>query len=542
MARPYLEQAQARVGTTARKWTLDRLIDVGGMAAVYGGTHRNGNQVAIKVLHKNYAEMPEAKERFLREGYVANKVGHSGVPRVLDDDETEDGRAYLVMELLDGESLEKRHHRRGNVMQDEMLQVADQALGVLAAAHEKGIVHRDLKPENLFLTHRGEVKVLDFGIARFHETAVQGTGATRIGDLMGTLEFMSPEQARAQWDQVDAQSDLWSLGATLYNILTGECPHKAKTVEQMMIVASSQRAPALATVLPRAHPRVCAVIDGALEFAKRDRFKSALEMQEAVREAYRELTGVPIHGPLPLLVAEEDAETMMMPRIAPEEVRSRLAPGDVPASGPPSSQRPGPSDAPPSGMPASLPPPVPIPPSVPPPPIHTTVAMGRPPGAEPPLPSGFPPAPALAPPGENPPRQTWIKRALAEPGHAKRALWMVRLGVAVVVAMLVGAVVWAVTQSQAETPSDVTSPRGSGDVPESDATKAALPDEVTPASAPSEPAATASASAEEPDAGAPATSASASATLPAPPPGPLPTAPWPSAPPSESKERSQFLK
>ena len=103
MARPYLEQAQARVGTTARKWTLDRLIDVGGMAAVYGGTHRNGNQVAIKVLHKNYAEMPEAKERFLREGYVANKVGHKDAVTVLDDDQldTIDGAVSLLLDALE---------------------------------------------------------------------------------------------------------------------------------------------------------------------------------------------------------------------------------------------------------------------------------------------------------------------------------------------------------------------------------------------------------------------------------------------------------
>src|SRR5690606_36641701 len=134
------------------------LIDVGGMAAVYAATHRNGNRVAIKVLHKQYAKVPEAKERFMREGYVANKVDHPAVVTVLDDDELDDGTPFLVMELLEGQALETRLVRQGVVAPAEILYVADHVLDALAAAHERGVIHRDIKPPNIYLTNDAGVK------------------------------------------------------------------------------------------------------------------------------------------------------------------------------------------------------------------------------------------------------------------------------------------------------------------------------------------------------------------------------------------------
>ena len=131
---------------------LDKLLGVGGMAVVYRATHRNGNEVAIKMLHPELSFEPNIKERFLREGYAANKVKHAGAVTVFDDDVADDGAAFLVMELLEGETLQGRMERKGGKLPPaEVLALAEQLLGVLAAAHDKGIVHRDLKPENVFL-------------------------------------------------------------------------------------------------------------------------------------------------------------------------------------------------------------------------------------------------------------------------------------------------------------------------------------------------------------------------------------------------------
>src|SRR3954468_5534820 len=162
-------RAQARVGLVLRgKWRIDRLLGVGGMAAVYEGTHRNGKRGAIKMLHLELSADGEARARFLQEGYMANKVGHPGAVSVLDDDTEEDVSVFLVMELLRGRSVgdlaESRPGERLRV--GESLRLIDQMLDVLIAAHGQGIVHRDLKPENLFLTDDGTLKVLDFGLAR----------------------------------------------------------------------------------------------------------------------------------------------------------------------------------------------------------------------------------------------------------------------------------------------------------------------------------------------------------------------------------------
>src|SRR5262245_6510777 len=166
-------RARARIGAVLRgKWRIDRLLGVGGMAAVYAGTHRNGKRGAIKMLHLELSTDGDARTRFLREGYLANRVAHPGAVSVLDDDTAEDGSAFLVMELLEGKSVaeivEARQGRRLGV--SETLRILDQLLDVLIAAHEKGIVHRDLKPENMFLTNDGQLKVLDFGIARVMAT------------------------------------------------------------------------------------------------------------------------------------------------------------------------------------------------------------------------------------------------------------------------------------------------------------------------------------------------------------------------------------
>ncbi|WP_437670612.1 serine/threonine-protein kinase [Sorangium sp. So ce131] len=281
--------AEALVGRVLRgKWRLDRMLGFGGMAVVYAGTHRNGMRGAVKLLRRELSEDEEARSRFLREGYVANRVDHPGIVRVLDDDVTEDGAVFLVMELLEGETVEARRMREptGVLPVAEVLGIADDLLDVLAAAHERGIVHRDLKPDNLFLTRQGQLKVLDFGIARLRELAASPVNATtRAGTLMGTPQFMPPEQAKGQWDRVDARTDLWAVGSTMFQLLSGRYVHEAETLPLLLLAAMTQPAPPVASVVPGLPPAIAGVLDVALAFDPDRRWPNARAMQHALRQA-----------------------------------------------------------------------------------------------------------------------------------------------------------------------------------------------------------------------------------------------------------------
>lgn len=292
---PLLARSQTRVGTTLRdKWHLDVLLGVGGMAAVYAATHRNGSRAAVKVLHPEMSTNQFVRERFLWEGYVANAVGHDGAVKILDDDTSEDGSLYLVTELLDGETLEERRVRLGGrIPQKDVLVVVDQLLGVLSAAHAKGIVHRDLKPENVFLTRAGQVKVLDFGIARLRELS-SPKGLTQSGAMAGTPAYMAPEHARGLSDEVDEKSDLWSCGAVIFCLLSGRSVHEGRTVNEQLANAITRPARSLALVAPDVDAGVVRVVDRSLQFSKDMRWPDAATMQLAVRAAYEELDGGPI--------------------------------------------------------------------------------------------------------------------------------------------------------------------------------------------------------------------------------------------------------
>jgi serine/threonine-protein kinase len=276
----------ARVGTFVKdKWRLDKLLGVGGMASVYAATHRNGKRVAIKILHDELALDTDVRTRFLREGYLANAVDHEGVVSVVDDDITEEGAIFLVMELLEGETLERRLERKARLPVAEALWITGELLDVLAAAHARGILHRDIKPDNVFLTRRGRLKLLDFGIARQNgETLSLST--TQSGATMGTPAYMSPEQARGRWEEVDARSDVWAVGATLFCLLSGRSVHEAATTmnEQLLAAMTSSAPPAL-SVLPELPPEVAAVLDRALAYRAADRWESANAMHEAIRAA-----------------------------------------------------------------------------------------------------------------------------------------------------------------------------------------------------------------------------------------------------------------
>ncbi|MDI1443427.1 serine/threonine-protein kinase [Polyangium sp. 6x1] len=292
------QRARARVGQVLRgKWRLDHLLGVGGTACVYAATHRNGKRGAVKLLRPEFATDEEARHRFLREGYVANRIEHPGAVAVLDDDTAEDGAVFLVMELLEGQNLEERGRSQpgGRLHPSEVAFVAERLLDVLAAAHDKGIVHRDLKPENVFLTRTGQVKILDFGIARMRDnTAVGGVGrATEVGSVMGTPAFMPPEQALGHTAEIDARTDLWALGAVMYYALSGRLVHEAETVNKVLLLAMTRQAPPIASIVPGLPSSFCEVVDHALAFDRQRRWPDARAMQRALRAVMQHMPPAP---------------------------------------------------------------------------------------------------------------------------------------------------------------------------------------------------------------------------------------------------------
>jgi serine/threonine-protein kinase len=318
------QRAERRVGDKLNdKWRVDRLIDVGGTASVYEATHRNGRRAAIKVLHASAIATPELHRRFLREGYVANKIDHPGAVAILDDDIASDGAPFLVMELLEGESLSRRLARvGGKIPYAETLGIAGQVLEVLDAAHANGIVHRDIKPGNIFLTNAGHAKLLDFGLARIRDGIISSV-PTLSGIVMGTTGYLAPEQARGLPDEVDVRTDVFGVGAVMFRAMVGQPIHDAPTQLEALMAAMKDPAPSLAVVLPEAPQALTGVVDRALAFDKHDRWRSAREMHSAIRSAYGALRyRPPLRGPVgqgpglappwaPMPLAEEEVSSLL---------------------------------------------------------------------------------------------------------------------------------------------------------------------------------------------------------------------------------------
>ncbi len=271
-----------RIGSVINgKWRVDALIGQGGMAEVYAATHRNGRRAALKMLFPELSRDPIIRERFLREGYLGNKVPHEGRVEVFDNDITEDGADFLVMELLHGDALDKIVKANGGkIPVSDALEIVEQLLDFLSACHAQGIVHRDLKPANIFLTNEGKVKVLDFGVAQHREA--QNAIHTRAGTAIGTPSYMSPEQARGLGDKLDGRADIFSVGAILFYVLSGTRLHKGRSNDEALILAATQPAPSLARVAPELHVEVIALVDKALAWDRRNRFADAQEMRTEV--------------------------------------------------------------------------------------------------------------------------------------------------------------------------------------------------------------------------------------------------------------------
>jgi serine/threonine protein kinase len=227
---------------------------------------------------------------------------------VMDDDVDDDGSTFLVMELLEGSTLGAHWQAAGCTLPaPRVVAITDAILDVLSAVHAAGIVHRDVKPDNVFLTADG-LKLLDLGLARLADSRLTATG-----QMMGTPEFTAPEQAGGHVREVDARSDVYSVGAMMMTLLTGQVVHEGRTSMETMIFAATRPARSLFDVWPDAPPGLANVVDIALSFDKTKRWSSAKEMRIALGNAgATPATAVAL--PLPVSIASGAGPTVCVPR------------------------------------------------------------------------------------------------------------------------------------------------------------------------------------------------------------------------------------
>jgi serine/threonine-protein kinase len=282
-----VSQRDPRIGTTVlEKLRVDARLGAGGMGAVYKVHHLvTKHDRALKVLHPELAEDEAVIKRLMREAGVAGTLRSPHVVETLDVGWLADGSPYVLMELLEGETLADRMER-GDLRPEQLIGFVCQACEGIVHAHGAGIVHRDLKPDNLFIvrTPEGEerIKILDFGISKFQVEKLDDGGAvTREGTILGTPLYMSPEQAMGQ-ASLGPPTDLYSLGVILYEGLSGQTPHPASTFPQLIIRLATTPAVPLREVVPGIHPKLAAIVDEALAMVPADRPASAAALLEAL--------------------------------------------------------------------------------------------------------------------------------------------------------------------------------------------------------------------------------------------------------------------
>ena len=269
-------------GTRVGRYEIESLIGAGGMGEVYRARDTElGRPVALKFLHAEVAADQQRMNRFIQEARAASALNHPNILTVHDIGQTEEGQRFFATEFVEGVTLRKRL-QRGGMKLGEALEVAAQVAGALASAHAAGVVHRDIKPENIMLRRDGYAKVLDFGLAKLTgnpapavdtEAATQALVNTDPGTVMGTVAYMSPEQARGQ--EVDARTDLWSLGVVLYEMLTGHLPFGGTSTSHTIVSILDEEPPPLARYLPGAPEALQEVIADALTKDPDARFQTA---------------------------------------------------------------------------------------------------------------------------------------------------------------------------------------------------------------------------------------------------------------------------
>ncbi|TPV96790.1 MAG: serine/threonine protein kinase [Myxococcales bacterium FL481] len=293
-SRPEIRNAprdpQARVGELlGGTYRIERLIAIGGMGSVYEVSHTRLEQhFAVKFLDPSFLRDAEAYARFRREAEIASRLNHENVVQVFDFNTDAGGGVYMVMELVEGQNLDQLLETEQLSERDDVLGIFEPLCDALEACHEHGIVHRDLKPSNIMVRHEGpraRVKLLDFGISKIKEE--QAGPHTRDNVVMGTPNYMSPEQARGQNTQLDARTDIFALGAILYEMLSGFKAFDEPGLPQLLHQIIYEEPESLATLAPKTPERVVKVVERCLRKDAEQRYADVSDLFEELALAYR---------------------------------------------------------------------------------------------------------------------------------------------------------------------------------------------------------------------------------------------------------------
>jgi len=265
-------------GTVISHYQIIEKIGEGGMGVVYKAEDTKLKRtVALKFLPQHLTQDSEAKERFIHEAQAASALDHASICAIHEIDETDDGQTFIVMACYEGETL-KEKISRGPLKIEEALDIASKVSEGLQEAHEEGIVHRDIKPANIMITDKGQVKIMDFGLAKLRGQ----TKLTKEGTRLGTVVYMSPEQARGE--QVDHRTDIWSLGVVVYEMVTGQLPFKGE-YEQAVVYSILNEELQPINELRKGVPKALqALVNGALEKDPAKRYRNIKEIQSDLQE------------------------------------------------------------------------------------------------------------------------------------------------------------------------------------------------------------------------------------------------------------------
>ena len=338
---PLLLVEPPKIDATLGSYRLVKLLGVGGMGRVYLAEHQKlGRKMALKLLHPQYSSDPEIVRRFFNEARAVNQISHPNIVEIVDFVEDPHGFNYFIMELLDGRDLRQVRDSDGTFLLERTVEIGKQVASALAAAHEQGIVHRDIKPDNVVLLPREDkphfIKLLDFGIAKLL-TGVAQKDQTRLGLVLGTPGYMSPEQAIGR--QVDGRSDIYSLGVLLFWMLLDRLPSAGYLPMQPLPSGDPPPEPLERNARGQPVPTALAeLVQRCLRFSADERVQSMKQVRDELTwlvpsDLHRQ-TGLPRPSQEDLTVPERAAGAVPVPTdpAGPSLDRERLIPLGSPSS------------------------------------------------------------------------------------------------------------------------------------------------------------------------------------------------------------------